>query len=436
MNKKFVGAVLCILVLLLAAIPTNADNLKGKDLKHVQQSVEEAFECAEEEVLPLEGITGVSYTEEPARVIVYIESEEYRATVPDKIKGYETEIRISGNFYALGMPLAEEALSVEKTDEDVFSSDAVELTQEELSSVYDSLEEIKEQDILYYMLAKKALRDATTLTDDGAIVNVDQLASRMQNYEAKLAPLLAYCLSLSKTTPILGDDRLGKVRPLVGGISCSIPWYFFLGLTAGTLGGVTDTGFMVSNAHVFSMNRFGHQYLPGIPIIQQGSIDGGFGAGQSVIGRLVARSTIRWRQHNDVDAAVAIVWGVQYDADRQLGNDGSRYYVNFGGTVHPYVGRTMRKSGRTTGVTTNEIIDVQATVKVHYTTLRWAYFDNQILIDEPFIEPGDSGSVVEDLDSGLWVGLIFAGGTEYAVANPAGAVCNEFAYLNLDLWGN
>lgn len=249
----------------------------------------------------------------------------------------------------------------------------------------------------------------------------------MQSYEAKLAPLIRLLSSRSKTTPILG--RQDKVRPLVGGISCSIPWYLSFGLTAGTIAGVTKKGFMLSNAHVFSMNRFCHQYLPGIPIIQPGSMDGGIWPLQSVVGRLVARSNIRWYQHNDVDAALAIVWGVQYDAEGQLANDGSHYHVHFDVFMYPNIGMTVRKSGRTSGVTTNKIKDDKATVTVRYGTFKWAYFDDQILINQPFIQAGDSGSLVDDMD-GRWVGLIFAGSSEYAIANRASPVYHEFAQLD------
>jgi hypothetical protein len=44
------------------------------------------------------------------------------------------------------------------------------------------------------------------------------------------------------------------------------------------------------------------------------------------------------------------------------------------------IGDSVRKSGRTTGVTTNTVFDTDATVKVWYTSSKWAIFYDQILV--------------------------------------------------------
>jgi len=345
MNKKFFGAIICILIILLAAIPTNADNLKGRDLKlgdkQLQQPVKEAFEYAEEELLPLDGIEGVSYTDEPARVIVYIESEEYRATVPNKIKGIKTEIRISGKIYALGTPLAKEMLSYEKTDEDMLSSDTVELTKKQLNMVYDSVEQIKAQNPMDYIIVMKMLGEATTSTDDGgAIVDMDMLKKEMQNYEIMMPGQ-----QLPKKSTLSGI-RHSIVRPLVGGTSCSLPFLLQWVITYGTLGIVTERGYLLSCAHVIAMNRFGNFLLPGILVIQPGTRDGGHWDPSYFAGRLFAHTRIKWIGDNYADAAIAYVpWWTGYKAKEVLAEDDtSTYHINMRSWAVPPVGEIVRKS--------------------------------------------------------------------------------------------
>lgn len=81
------------------------------------------------------------------------------------------------------------------------------------------------------------------------------------------------------------------------------------------------------------------------------------------------------------------------------------------------VGDSVRKSGRTTGVTTSTVYDTDATVKVWYTSSKWAIFYDQILVYQPFIESGDSGSLVDK--GGAFVGLAFAGSSSTAVVCKA-----------------
>jgi len=434
MNKKFFGAIVCILIILLAALPTNADNPKGRDSQklgdkqHVQQLVKEAFEYAEKEVLPLEGIEGVSYTEEPARIIVYIESEEYRATVPDKIKGIKTEIRISGKIYALGTPLAEEMLSDEKTgaDEDTASSDTVELTKEQLNMVYDSVEQIKEQNPMDYIIVMKMLEEAITSTDDGgAVVDMDMLKKEMQNYEIMMP---GHQLPKKGT---LGGIRHSRVRPLVGGTSCSLPFLLQWVSTYGTLGIVTGQSYLLSCAHVIAMNRWGIFLFPGIPVIQPGSYDGGKWQSDDFAGRLTKFTRIKWIGANYADAAIAYVpWWAGYKAEEVLAEDDtSTYHIDMNTYTVPNVGQIVIKSGATSGVTENDITDTHATITVRYTPLKTATFKDVIIVDQPFIEGGDSGSVVawDQYGSGniYWVGLGFAGSYAYAYVCKAEHIFDE-----------
>ena len=80
--KKFPAILVPILLIgvLLFMGAASVSASKPGDLK-------KAREWAEENLLPVEGIAGISHTEEPARLIVYIENEKFKSKVPQEIKG-------------------------------------------------------------------------------------------------------------------------------------------------------------------------------------------------------------------------------------------------------------------------------------------------------------------------------------------------------------
>jgi len=119
---------------------------------------------------------------------------------------------------------------------------------------------------------------------------------------------------------------------------------------------------------------------------------------------------------NYADAAIAKVTTSDYQVGEVLGGDNKGTYT-ICGTTEVIQGDIVRKSGRTTGVTSNTVIDTSATVKVWYTLSKWAIFYDQILVDQPFIESGDSGSPVDK--DGVFVGLVFAGSSSVAVVCKA-----------------
>jgi hypothetical protein len=71
-------------------------------------SIKEARKHAEEKLLPLEGVAGVSHREDPPRIVVYIEHERYRSIVPPEIDGYKTEVIVIGKIKALSLQQLEE----------------------------------------------------------------------------------------------------------------------------------------------------------------------------------------------------------------------------------------------------------------------------------------------------------------------------------------
>ncbi len=82
---------------------------------------------------------------------------------------------------------------------------------------------------------------------------------------------------------------------------------------------------------------------------------------------------------------------------------------------------SVRKSGRTTGLSTGEITVLDATVDVSYGLFQSARFEGQI-VTGPMSSPGDSGSLLVAGDSQLAVGLLFAGSDQATIHNPIQAV--------------
>jgi hypothetical protein len=87
------------------------------------------------------------------------------------------------------------------------------------------------------------------------------------------------------------------------------------------------------------------------------------------------------------------------------------------GTVEAALGMALRKSGRTTGFTTGEVLVVDATVDVSYGTNQTARFEGQIIAGA-MSEGGDSGSLVVSGDPPKAVGLLFAGSSQSTILNP------------------
>jgi hypothetical protein len=293
-------------------------------------NIKEARKHAEEKLLPLEGIAGISHREDPPIIIVYIEHEKYKNNVPDEIDGFKTEIIVIGKIKALSLLQLEE----------------------------------------------------------------------------KIKPT-------SYSGPV---SRTSKVRPIVGGISLGVPEEAYGGKMAGTLGIITKDGYILSCAHVIAMNSKA-QFLPlGTATLQPGTYDGG--TIEDKIGELYKYIKITFgpKGKNYADAAIAKITTSDYLVGEVLGSDNQNTYT-ISGTTEVSIGNSVRKSGRTTGVTTNTVYDTDATVKVWYTLSKWAIFYDQILVNQPFIESGDSGSLVDK--DGKFVGLAFAGSSTTAVVCKA-----------------
>jgi hypothetical protein len=221
----------------------------------------------------------------------------------------------------------------------------------------------------------------------------------------------------------IDEQRQEAVRPLVGGTSLSA--YVTKGsLTypyAGTLGMVTYNDKLLTNTHVIALNPDTGDFLAtGTPVLQPGTADGGSLDDQ--VGELEAYIPIDFESsaENYADAAIASIDG---DVDAYPGEqfrEGGNYWVE--GSTEVSIGDTVRKSGRSTGVTTGEVTYTNVSVAVQYDD-KSAYFVDQIAVAQQnwsFAQPGDSGSAVDK--DGQFVGLVFAGSQDFVVICKAGHI--------------
>jgi len=231
-------------------------------------------------------------------------------------------------------------------------------------------------------------------------------------------------LSSQVAEPItdVDEERQEEVRPLVGGTSLSayIPDLYY----AGTLSMATYDDKILSNAHVIAMNpETGGFLATGTRIIQPGSGDGGKIGDR--VGELEDYIPIDFdpAAENYADAAIgSIDVGVEASPGEQF-YEGGNYWVE--GWTGVYIEDTVRKSGRTTGVTTGEVIHTNVSVVVQYGD-QSAYFMDQIVVEQEnwsFAAPGDSGSAVDK--DGEFVGLLFAGSEDCAVICKAEHIIDE-----------
>ncbi len=229
-------------------------------------------------------------------------------------------------------------------------------------------------------------------------------------------------LSVQVAEPVtaVSENRQDEVRPLVGGTSVSA--YVTKGaqiyLYAGTLGMVTYDNRILSNAHVIAMEPGTNEFLSvGTAIIQPGSADGGTLVNR--VGELEAYIPIDFGSgaQNYADAATgSIDTGVGASPGEQF-DEGGNYWIQ--GWVEVSTGDSVRKSGRTTGVTAGEVVHTNASVWVTYGDYS-AYFVDQIVVAQEnwsFAGRGDSGSAADK--AGEFVGLIYAGSATHAIINKA-----------------
>jgi hypothetical protein len=206
----------------------------------------------------------------------------------------------------------------------------------------------------------------------------------------------------------------------------------------GTLGALISVGGqqrILSNYHVFEADIVnggnGITAQTGSFIIQPGLLDVGCNANNAQnVATLVKSSSL---PGSNVDASSANV------ISGMVRTDGSILAVGVpsSSTVAAAINQAVKKSGRTTGLTRSKVSGLNASISVAYENecaggaAFTKTFTGQILISNTgskFLAGGDSGSLLlEDVTtSPRAVGLLFAGSTSLAVANPIGQVLGFF----------
>jgi hypothetical protein len=242
------------------------------------------------------------------------------------------------------------------------------------------------------------------------------------------------------------DHKDKQIPPIALGTSGG--WRYDLAngyCCGGTLGALIQTGgkkYILSNYHVFEADIVagGNNRVAttGDPIIQPGLIDVGCNATNAQnVATLVVSSSL---PASNVDASTAaIITGMvdESGAILEIGTLSSS-------TVAASINQKVKKSGRTTGLTRSKVNGLNATVSVTYDNecaggvAFTKTFTGQIIIlnrGSKFLAAGDSGSLMvedEDTNPGA-VGLLFAGSSTLAVANP---IADVLLFFSATMVGN
>lgn len=242
-------------------------------------------------------------------------------------------------------------------------------------------------------------------------------------------------------------SRTQRIRPAPGGVSVG-----HYAITAGTLGVLahraSGKAVLLSNNHVFANSN---DAQAGDPILQPGPADGG--TQDDAIARLLDFVPIVFDERelgpfgrilerglgpllaylglglkrlpsgrtNLVDAAIADPIAADLVDPNILG------IGRVAGHVEADIEMRLRKSGRTTGLTSGRVTAIDGVVQVDYDG-KSAVFRQQIVSDL-LSRGGDSGSLIVD-DQNHAVGLLFAGSDRATILNPIDAILH---LLDLEL---
>ena len=226
-----------------------------------------------------------------------------------------------------------------------------------------------------------------------------------------------------QTAPIQLGTSGGWRYDLANGYCC--------GGTLGSLIQVNGVQYILSNYHVLEADIVsggnGRIVMTGDYAIQPGLIDVGCNAANAqVAGTLV---TVGSLPDNNVDCAVAQVVPGAVRADGAILEIGTLSSQ----TAGAFLKQAVKKSGRTTGLTRSAVSGLNATISVAYENecaggpSFTKVFTGQVVIANRasrFLNSGDSGSLmVEDVATNpRAVGLLYAGSSTDAIANPIGEV--------------
>jgi hypothetical protein len=229
-----------------------------------------------------------------------------------------------------------------------------------------------------------------------------------------------------QTAPIQLGTSGGWSKDLANGYCCGGTLGSLIKISGGTYNRVQ---FILSNYHVFESDIVsggnGSVATTGDNIIQPGLIDVNCSAaGAQNVATLVQLSSL---PGYNVDCSVAQVMpGMVSGAILEIGTISSK-------TNGASLNQAVKKSGRTTGLSSSTVSGLNATISVAYenecagSAAFTKTFTGQIVIankGSKFLNSGDSGSLmVENVTTNPHaVGLLYAGSSTSAIANPIGEV--------------
>ena len=237
-----------------------------------------------------------------------------------------------------------------------------------------------------------------------------------------------------QTPPVQLGTSGGWSKDLANGYCC--------GGTLGSLVAIGTTQYILSNYHVFESDIVpgGNNTTAqtGDPIIQPGLVDVNCNKNLAqTVGTLVKKSSL---PNSNVDCSIAKVVSGAVRTNGAILEIGTISKT----TLAPSLNLAVKKSGRTTGLSRSGISGLNATIRVIYDnecaggTAFTKTFTGQIVISnhgKKFLNSGDSGSLmVQDVATNpRAVGLLFAGSSTSAIANPINQVLN---FLGATMVGN
>ena len=251
----------------------------------------------------------------------------------------------------------------------------------------------------------------------------------IEEVSGKIVAMAGVSHTAKQTAPIQLGTSGGSVTDLANGYCCS-----------GTLGALVQKGgvqYILSNSHVFAGDVVsggnGKVAAVGDDVTQPGYVDNNCSTSNTnIVGDVSSLSTTYPPTSTpNVDCAIAQVRAGMVSSTGAILEVGTISASTVGASVN----QAVKKSGRTTGLTRSTISGLNATISVGYETEcgGTAYtktYTGQIVIKNrrsKFLNSGDSGSLmVEDVSTNpRAVGLLFAGSSTTAIANPIGAVLGQ-----------
>jgi hypothetical protein len=229
-----------------------------------------------------------------------------------------------------------------------------------------------------------------------------------------------------------------------GSPSLDIANGFCCGGTLGSLVHIGSTQYILSNSHVLCGDVVsggnGRVSTIGDDIQQPGLIDNNCSAsGTNIVADLSSLSTVYPPNGTpNVDCAIAQVRSGMVSSSGAILEIGTLSATTVGASV----GQGVKKNGRTTALSRSSISGINASVSVGYSdecggNSFTKSYTGQILVansGSKFLNSGDSGSLmVEDVTTNpRAVGLLFAGSSSIAVANP---INDDLAHLGASMVG-